>query len=255
MKTLPTILLFVIGINLAGQGIHPSDWGLKSFRIEDPELGEIHYYVTEKGADQDKPILFMVSGTRGLPTMLVVHAGEQFVQLGTVPPDQISYFAGTFHVAFLGKAGTPFCDTLVADEINPMKNLEEYMPSEAYIRNCGMEWEVAASIRVIDALLEQLPNSGKKVIALGISEGGQLVPRLARECDRVTHLVGLATTGLNQFYSSIINRRMDAAAGEMTHREAQEAIDSLFMVYRRIYADPASTEKWYYGHPYKRWGS
>jgi dipeptidyl aminopeptidase/acylaminoacyl peptidase len=43
--------------------------------------------------------------------------------------------------------------------------------------------------------------------------------------------------------------------GTITHQEAQDAIDTLFAVYKKIYSDPKSTEKWYYGHPYKRWGS
>ena len=41
----------------------------------------------------------------------------------------------------------------------------------------------------------------------------------------------------------------------MTHQEAQAAVDSLFTIYKKIYNDPNSTGKWYYGHPYKRWGS
>ena len=255
MKTLSFLLLCFLMQGLVAQGVLPEDWGLKAFQVNDPTLGEINYYVTEKGIDQDKPILFMVSGVRGLPTMLVVQSGDQSIQLGTIPPDQIHNFADAYHVAFISKAGTPFCDTFVVDEINPMQNLEDYPPSETYIQNCGMDWEVAASKRVIESLSKQLPNSDKKIVALGISEGGQLVPKLAHECERITHLVGMATTGLNQFYSSIINRRMDAAMGNITHQEAQDAIDSLFAVYKQIYNDPESTEKWYYGHPYKRWGS
>ncbi len=255
MKTFQLVLFCFLVQGVAAQGVLPGDWGLNAYQIRDPELGEINYYVTRNGIDLDKPVLFMVSGVRGLPVMLVVTAGDQSTQLGSIPPDQIFSFADAFHVAFISKAGTPFCDTFMVDEINPMKNLEEYPPSEAYIQNCGLDWEVAASIRVIDQLSKQLPNSQKKIIALGISEGGQLVPKLAHECSSITQLVALASTGLNQFYSSIINRRMDADAGRITHQEAQEAIDGLFETYKKIYADPESTEKWYYGHPYKRWGS
>ncbi|MCJ7811828.1 hypothetical protein MUP95_00725 [bacterium] len=50
-------------------------------------MGDIHFYVTVKGIDQDKPLLFVVSGCNGLPTMLVVQCGDKSVQLGTVPPD------------------------------------------------------------------------------------------------------------------------------------------------------------------------
>jgi hypothetical protein len=255
MRTCNLFVFFFFIQGLFAQGVLPSDWGLKAFQIADPKLGEINYYVSEKGIDQDKPLLFIVSGTRGLPIMLVVQSGEQSTQLGTIPPDQIFFFADDYHVAFISKAGTPFCDTLIAEKINPIQNFEDYHPSEEYIQKCGLDWEVEASKVVLNALRKQLSNSENMVIALGISEGGQLVPKLAHEYAGITHLVGLVTTGLNQFYSSIINRRMDAAMGKITHREAQDAIDSLFAIYKEIYNDPESTEKWYYGHPYKRWGS
>ena len=248
------IPLFIIQ-NLFAQGVAPKDWGLKEFHIKDAQLGNINFYVTEKGIDQEKPLLFVISGCRGLPTMLVVQCGEKSLQLGTVPPDQINYFADQYHVAFIGKAGTPFCDTVKVDEINPMKNLEDYQPSKEYIQKCGMEWEVQASSLVIDSLCSMLPNSGNKVIAIGFSEGGHLAIKIAAENKKITHLVSVISGGLNQFYSSIINRRIDAATGKMTHQEAQAAIDSLFTIYKEIYSDPHNTEKWYYGHPYKRWGS
>jgi len=255
MKTIHIILLCCLMQGLAAQGVLPEDWGLNAYQINDPELGEINYYISQKGIDQDKPVLFLISGVRGLPVMLVVSCGDQTIQLGSIPPDQIFSFTDDYHVAFISKAGTPFCDTSFVDEIRPMKNLEEYQPSEEYIQKCGMEWELAASIKVIAKLRKQVPNSQNKLIAVGISEGGQLIPKLAHECSHITHVVGLSTTGLNQFYSSIINRRMDARAGRITHQEAQEAIDALFEEYKKVYADPESTEKWYYGHPYKRWGS
>jgi len=103
--------LFVIQTAFA-QGVTPEDWGLKAFQIQNTKLGEVNYYVTEKGIDQEKPLLFLFSGTSGLPTMLVVKSGEKSLQLGTVPPDQINGFSDQFHVVFMAKAGTPFCDTV-----------------------------------------------------------------------------------------------------------------------------------------------
>jgi hypothetical protein len=255
MKTLNSFLLFLFAVSLNGQGVNPADWGLEAYALDDPELGRINYYVTAKGMDQDRPLVFMVSGVRGLPVMLVARSGDQAIQLGTIPPDQIRSFSEDYHVAFIGKPGTPFCDTFEMAEMNPMQALEEYPPSAEYVQKCGMDWELKASARVLRELDGQLENAARKVVAVGISEGGQLVPRLALECPLITHLVCFSSTGLNQFFSSIINLRMDAAAGVISHGEAQQAIDSLFAVYREIYADPESTEKWYYGHPYRRWGS
>jgi esterase/lipase len=251
-----SILLSVILTQISfSQGVTPKDWGLKDFQIRDSELGNINYYVTERGIDQEKPLLFVISGCRGLPTMLVVECGDKSVQFGTVPPDHIEYFCKDHHVAFIGKAGTPFCDKMKVDQINPLKNLEDYQPSQEYIEKCGMEWEVKASSTVIDTLCEKLPIAENKVAAIGFSEGGHLAVKLAAENKKVTHLVSAVSNGLNQFYSSIINRRIDAATGEITHRKAQEEIEGLFAIYKEIYSDPRNTEKWYYGHPYRRWGS
>lgn len=255
MKTITLFLSLWFAQNIFSQGILPSDWGLRAFQIKDKQLGQIDFYVTEKGINQEKPLAFIVSGTRGLPIMLVVKSGESSIELGTIPPDQIMYFSEHYHVALMSKAGTPFSDTLITEEINPMQNLEEYQPSAEYIQKCGLEWEVQASSIVIDSLYNMLSISENKIIAMGFSEGGRTATKLAAENNKITHLVSIISGGLNQFYSSIINTRIDEAAGNITQQEAQAEIDTLFAIYEKIYNDPQSTEKWYYGHPYKRWGS
>jgi hypothetical protein len=187
--------------------------------------------------------------------MILVQYGEKSIKLGTVPPDIITRFSDQFHVAYLGKAGTPFCDTVKVEKFDAMDILENYQPSGEYIRKCGLEWQLQASSIVIDSLCSMLPISGDKIIALGVSEGGRVVPGLALENKKITHLVCMVSGGLNHFYDNIINKRIDAATGKISHQEAQHIIDSLFCVFEEIYSDPHSTEKSWYGHPYKRWAS
>jgi len=254
-RHLTYLLVLLIQSNAMGQGITPADWGLKAFHFKAPQLGDINFYVTEKGIDHEKSILFLFSGTRGLPTMLVVQKGDQSLQLGTVPPDIIFSFIDDYHVAVMGKPGTLFCDTMQVEEINPLQNLEDYQPSREYVEKCGLEWEVTAASLVLDTLCSILPHTGEKIVAVGFSEGGHTAIQFAAKNPEITHLVCGITGGLNQWYSSIINRRMDAAAGVISHREAQAEVEKLFAIYREIYGDPDNTEKWYYGHPYKRWGS
>ncbi len=255
MKKIIFLIPLLIIQNVFAQGVEPKNWGLKAFHIKDAQLGDINFYVTEEGIDQEKPLLFIAQGSGGLPTMILVQYGEKSLQLGTVPPDVIMRFSDQFHVAYMGKAGTPFCDTVKVEEVKPREILENYQPSEVYIQKCGLEWQVQASLLVIDSLCNMLPISGNKVIALGVSEGGRVVPRLAVENKKITHLVCMLSGGLNQFYSSIINKRIDAATGKLSHQEAQVIVDSLFGVYEKIYRDPHSTEKSWYGHPYQRWAS
>jgi len=255
MRRIMFLIPLLIIQNVFAQGPLPSDWGLRGFHIKNAQLGDINFYVTENGIDQEKALIFIAQGSGGLPTMIVVQYGEKTTQLGTVPPDIITKFSDQFHVAYIGKAGTPFCDTVTVEKFNPMEILENYPPSEEYIQKCGLEWQVQASLLVIDSLCNMLPVSGDKVVALGVSEGGRVVPRLAAENKNITHLVCMLSGGLNQFYSSIINKRIDAVSGKITHQEAQVIIDSLFCVYEKIYSDPHSTEKSWYGHPYQRWAS
>ncbi len=255
MRKIIFLIPLLIMQNVFAQGPLPSDWGLKEFHIKDARLGNIDFYVTEKSIDQEKPLIFVAQGSGGLPTMILVQYGEKSIKLGTVPPDIIMRFSDRFHVAYIGKAGTPFCDTVKVEQFDAMDILENYQPSEEYIRKCGMEWQVQASSIVIDTLCSMLPISGDKVIALGVSEGGRVVPRLAVENEKITHVVCMVSGGLNQFYSSIINKRIDAATGKFSHREAQVIIDSLFCEYQKIYSDPHSTDKSWYGHSYKRWAS
>lgn len=255
MKYLFLLISFFISQNVCAQGVNPEDWGLKQFNMEDKQLGDIYFYVTEGGLGEEKPLLFMVIGCGGLPTMIVAQCGEESMKIGTMPPDWIKNFSDEYHVACVGRPGTPFCDTVTVEKINPLEILENYRPTEEYISKCGMEWQVDASSVVIDTLFNLLPISGDKIIALGASEGGRIVPRLAVKNAKITHLVCVISGGLNQFYSSIINSRIDAMAGTITHREAQAAVDSLFDIYKQIYTDPMSTEKSWYGHPYRRWAS
>ncbi|MBN2071640.1 MAG: hypothetical protein JW814_09310 [Candidatus Krumholzibacteriota bacterium] len=255
MRTLLFIFVLFLSQNVIAQGVNPEDWGLKQFHMENERLGDIYFYVTEKGIKENKPLLFMVIGCGGLPTMIVARCGEESTQIGTMPPDWITSFSDEYHVACVGRPGTPFCDTVTVEELNPLEILENYQPSEEYISKCGMEWQIDASSVVIDSLCNLLSVSGNKVITLGASEGGGIASRLAAKNPRITHLACVISGGLNEFYSSIINNRIEAMAGTITHREAQAAVDSLFNIYRKIYADPTSTEKSWYGHPYRRWAS
>ncbi|UCF04111.1 MAG: hypothetical protein JSV33_09145 [bacterium] len=255
MRKVAFFVLLFIANNALSQGVTPGEWGLQAFRIEDETLGAINYYVTEDGIDKSKPLLFVAMGSGGLPSMIYVKAGDSSTQLGVLPADFITRFSDRFHVAYMAMPGTPFCDTVTVDEINPIEILEGYKPSEEYVLRCDLNWRVQASSLVIDALYNTLPVAGDKIVAMGISEGGRIVPELAVVNEKITHVVVMLSGGINHFFDSIINNRIDAAHGTISHQKAQHNIDSLFSVYKDIYNHPNSTDKWWYGHPYKRWAS
>jgi len=255
MKIFFFILSLLFTQNVFSQGVTPEDWGLREYHIEHKELGDIYYYVTREGLDTEKPLLFVVQGSGGLPSMIYVKFGESSTQLGTLPADFISRFPDKFHVAYMAKPGTSFCDTITVEEFNPIDILENFPQSREFKEHCDLAWQVQASSLVIDALKAEIPIYSDKIIAVGISEGGRVIPPLAIENNNITHAVCMVSGGLNQFYSSIINNRIDAAKGEISHKQAQANIDSLFRVYEDIYKYPDSIDKSWYGHTYKRWAS
>ena len=93
MKRIIFIIPLLIMQNVFAQGVEPKDWGLKAFHIKDAQLGDINFYVTEEGIDQEKPLMFVVQGSGGLPSMIYVQYGESSRQLGTLPADLIERFS------------------------------------------------------------------------------------------------------------------------------------------------------------------
>ncbi len=96
---------------------------------------------------------------------------------------------------------------------------------------------------------------GTKIAAYGYSEGGQVVPSLAFADKRITHVIDVVGSGLNQFYDGITAWRVKAAKGIVTQQQAQDSIDAAVKQIKDIYANPNSTTKQYSGHTYKRWAS
>lgn len=69
---------------------------------------------------------------------------------------------------------------------------------------------------------------------------------------KVVSIVGNAQ---NQLYDFIINARVDVDRNKFTTEQGQQIVDSLYNVYAKIYADPLSNEKKWYGSTYLKWSS
>ncbi len=94
-----------------------------------------------------------------------------------------------------------------------------------------------------------------KIVAYGYSEGGQVVPSLAVQDKRFTHIASLVRSGLNQLYDGIINWRIKAAKGELTQQQVQDSVEASFRRIAEIYKNPSATDKETGGHSYQRWAS
>lgn len=90
-----------------------------------------------------------------------------------------------------------------------------------------------------------------RVLVIGVSEGATMAAGLARALPEVTDVVLLGTNGPTQLYDFAVNIYRSTDSDEVKLLRLQE-VDAIFSA---IGADPKSTTKFAWGHPYLRWSS
>jgi len=228
------------------------DFGFTAFQFSDKDLGEVNYYVTSNGIEQEKPLLMFLEGSGHYPFYCQVITEDQPIFFSTMMLDYKT-LSEEYHIAILSKPGTPFMDSLEA--ASPDEFMMNYPPSDEYSKRLSLDWRVNAASKVVDLLMKELKVDRSKVAVMGVSEGGQVVPQLAAGNKNITHVLGVVGGGLNQFADFIGEWRLKAELGEVSSDEAQKEIDELLLQFKDIMADPKSTEKMWYGHTYLRWSS
>lgn len=91
----------------------------------------------------------------------------------------------------------------------------------------------------------------RRVLVIGISEGAPMAAGLARELAEVTDVVLIGANGPTQLYDFAANVYRSNGSDEDKLKQLQE----LDQTYSAIAADPTSTSKFAWGHPYLRWSS
>ena len=251
-KIVTLLICLTVAMEVAAQPLAPVDYGLKHFTLEDKALGTVSFYVDTIALEKQSPILLSINGSGGVPLCLFVrneHAGKIFNTLDTY---LLSKTASNYHFVVLDKPGTPFADSVIIEDDRFAEAIQTYEFSEAYHQKLSLDWRVNAIRKVLDFLVKEGYYDQTKIVAWGFSEGGQVVPKLAAEDHRVTHVVSVVGAGLNQFYDGIMHYRMQAAKGEFTHQQAQDSIDTMLAIIQDIYAHPNATDRFYGGHTYQR---
>jgi hypothetical protein len=250
------VSLMMSGFSVCAQPVYPKDWGLKRFTINDKSIGPIGFYVDTTNIKQKAPLLIFVNGSGGQPLCIYIERGKGKSQIMTTfQSEMIGLVKNDYHLVMIDKPGFNFCDTIAVEGDDISNLLANYEAPAYYHKTLSLQWRVNSIKAVISYLIKNRYHDGKKIVAWGFSEGGQVVPKLADEDKRVTHVVSVVGAGLNQFYDFITSVRIKVAKGELTHQQGQAEIDELNKTFKAIYADPNSTTKFFSGHTYKRWAS
>jgi len=90
-----------------------------------------------------------------------------------------------------------------------------------------------------------------RVLVIGMSEGAPMAAGLAREISEVTDVALIGATGPTQLFDFAAGIHRSDASDEDKLKRLQE-LDEAF---NAVAADPTSTTKFLWGHPYLRWSS
>lgn len=259
MRHILLIIFYFSTINLNAQPTKPIDYGLKSFSINDNKLGPITFYVDTVGISKKAPLFIDINGSGGLPLCIYVKGKGFDATANTFNTGILANTKEKYHYIILDKPGTPFCDTITTNqstkEYDVHKVTENYKFSNEYTKRLSLQWRVEATKKVVSYLVKHQFWNHTKIVAYGFSEGAQVVPALAVEDKRITHIAAVAGSGLNQFYDGIIGWRIRAAKGEITQQQAQDSIDASMKSIADVYKNPTATDKEIGGHSYLRGAS
>lgn len=227
-----------------GQRIDSTDFN--HFVVTHKKLGKIRYHMYNKHLDKKLPVLLFLQGSMDLPLIALNGKDSRFYTFNR----EILNYADQYHIILISKPDRNFCDSVL------LENNEFKIEKRAiYNQSNTQEWRVGVANLVLKKILKFNFISKEKVIVIGYSEGGQVVPELACKNNKITHLVSINGAGLNHFYDSVINERMKAYAGFKSKENAQQKIDSLFTLYENIYKNEESLTQFHDDESYKRWAS
>ena len=240
------VSVMLLSKSIYGQHIQITEkW--QTERIEDSKLGAINYHVYKNKIDDSKPLIIYLQGSTNFPLYWLNPDGSYSSGI-TLNVDMVS---NDYHIILISKPNTP----LVYSITTAPSGRKQYPMKEGYSEKYSLDWRANSADKVINDVLKKLKIDTSKIIVWGHSEGSQVAPAVALKNKKVTHVISMMGNSLNHLYDFILNERVSALNGEKSNEEAQTNIDSLYVEFEKIYKDPKSTTKEWFGETYYKWSS
>lgn len=220
----------------------------KHYTLNDPQLQSFQIHLATTDSTRSKPLLIYLDGSGNFP---IYYQRKGSKNLSSSVPLNIRKYAQDYHIVLISKPDVPFRDSL---SVTP-SGRSYYPRTEEYTNLYSLDWRAGAASKAINFLVKKLPVDKKKIIVMGYSEGSQVAPKVAVMNKKVTHVVCFVGNALSHLYDFLINTRLEVERGHLSPEEGQKTIDSLYREYEKIYAEPSSTQKTWYGETYLKWGS
>ncbi|MBR9855446.1 MAG: alpha/beta hydrolase [Algicola sp.] len=219
----------------------------KTLTINDSALGKIDYHIYKNKIKDHKPLIVYLQGSTNFP-LYYLNPNGRYSSGITLNANAMS---NDYHIILISKPNTPLVDSI---QIAP-SGRKQYPIREGYSEKYSLDWRVNSADKVINDALKKLNIDSTTIIIWGHSEGSQVAPAVAVKNKNVTHVISMMGNSLNHLYDFILMERLSALNGEKSNEEAQSNIDSLYVEFEKIYQDPKSTTKEWFGETYYKWSS
>jgi pimeloyl-ACP methyl ester carboxylesterase len=247
-KMLKRIIFFTFILKLTtsvAQG--PKDTLFIHYTLSHPRLKTINIHVTKNYDNRKKPMIVYLDGSGNFPIYYKTKSGRYSTSI----PLDVKRYAREYFIVLISKPETPFSDSLQYSA----SGRAYYPEKESFHTLYSLDWRRDAASEAINFLVKQLPVDQNKIIVMGYSEGAQVAPAVAVKNPKVTQVVSFVGNALNQLYDFLIITRLDVERNNITPTEGQRIVDSLYTAFDKIYQDPLSTSKFWYGSTHLKWSS
>jgi len=125
--------------------------------------------------------------------------------------------------------------------------------SREFLENYTLEYLTQSHVEAVQAVLKLPHVNEHKLLLFGISDGGQLAAEVSVHLPETTHVAALACGGPTQIFDFVLQagrRQPGDKPGD-----AQKRVEAIYQRWDEIGKDPSSIEKFWSGHPYRRWSS
>ncbi|ANF52536.1 hypothetical protein A0O34_19325 [Chryseobacterium glaciei] len=219
----------------------------KHYILNDSKLKSFQIHLITSDSTAVKPLLVYLDGSGNFPIYYQTKSGKYSTSIAM----DLKKYSKDYHIVLISKPDVPFKDSLQTSA----SGRRFYPTSGKYTSLYSLDWRAETASKAINFLVKKIPVNKKKIIVIGYSEGSQVAPKVAVLNKKVTDVVCIVGNALSQFFDFIIETRLDVVKNKISADEGQKIVDSLYSDYEKIYADPLSTKKTWYGETYLKWSS
>lgn len=228
---------------LAAPGVQEESFDFTSFSVTRLTLNDqanppIRYYLSKPA--RKGPLVLYIQGSGCVPP---------FVGFGT--PQRYSTIYSWLPLAQQGRYAVMAVDKPYQPEQPPPAQNGAQGCGDAFNAHFSYETWLATLTTAVRHALARPEVDPRRVLVIGISEGAPMAAGLARALPQVTDVVLLGANGPSQLFDFAANIYRSGDSDEIKAVRLQE----LDATYGAIAADPKSTSKFAWGHPYLRWSS